>query len=233
MEEIQQFLGKDEKILWNKISGEDRILRNKTGEDERTLWNKIQNKARIMNYIALPLIAIALLALAFRIFIIAIIFTLLFFIIYVSGVLILVFMEARHFRRIRKIFNLSNWELGKYKKISILTNKRWIQKNIDMNRYIYPKDFPPDTIERNNDIIFVNLNAVKAVMVAESDPKNYRIWIYLKEPFTEYDDPHIGVEIKSWGEYDKFMHCFKQFVLLGEPREEISYGVKFIHYIRQ
>lgn len=233
MEDIQQFLGRDERILWNKIGGEERILRKKTGEDERNLWNKIQNRARIINYITLPLICIGLLALVFSLFIVAVIFIILFFIIIAIGTIFLIFIEARHFRRIRKIFNLSNWELGKYKKISILTNKRWIQKNIDMNRYIYPNDFPPDTIERNNDIIFANLDAVKAVMVAESDPKNYRIWIYLKESFTEYDDPHIGVEIESWGEYDKFMRCFKQFVPLGEPKEEISYGIKFIHYIRQ
>jgi hypothetical protein len=111
-----------------------------------------------------------------------------------------------------------------------LTNKRWIQKNTDINRELNPNDLPPNTIERYNDIIIVNIEPVKAVLIAESDPKNYKIWIYVDESFTKYDESYIGVEIDSWKECDEFINQFKSVVPLDEPTEEISYGIKFIHY---
>ena len=221
MEEIQKFLTGFEKIIWHKVEIKDLSIFS-------------------LKYILLLLLII------FSFFLIVILlmtdfskpfdfyFFIIFIIILTIGSIAMINMLFRADKKQMNSLNLTRSQLKKYEKIWILTNKRWIQKNNDINRELYPEDLPPNTLERKNDIIFANLDAVKAVMIGKTDPEDYRIWIYIDESFTEYTDPNLGVELESWEEYESFMYNFKKVVPLDEPEEEnADYGVSFTYYLSQ
>lgn len=218
MEEIQKHLGKFGKIQWYKIEIKD--------------FSNTSLKKLLLNTSPISITLFVLLPFwilnPFDIYMIIFIVSMLGFI--PLGIYICI----RSDKKIMKSYNLTRKQLIKYEKLWALTKEKWIQKNLDENKKLYPEDLPINVLERHNDIIFANLDSVKAVMIAETEPENYRIWIYVDESFTEYDDPHLGVEIETWEEFDGFMRNFKKFVPLDEPEgENVGYGVKFTYYLSE
>ena len=124
MEEIQKFLTGFEKIRWKKVEIKDLSIFS-------------------LKYILLstaPLFVILIVSLLtfdfskpfdfYFLIIVIIIFTI--------GLIAMINMLFRADKKKMNSLNLTRNQLKKYEKMWILTNKRWIQKNIDINRELYP-----------------------------------------------------------------------------------------------
>jgi len=154
MEEIKQFLIKDEQILWEKYE--------------------------IKNYLGRFLIAIFFLILIF----VAVgffswfsIFVSVFFYIFAGGVIVYATINTK---RTLKKYNLRLTDLIHYNAY-ILTNKRWIQKN---NRILVELDqlgYPVETLKPVNNVLFIPLKLFDNIAIRKIREK-YKISIFFNSP---------------------------------------------------
>ncbi|MFW9968918.1 MAG: hypothetical protein ACFFDF_01875 [Candidatus Odinarchaeota archaeon] len=81
-----------------------------------------------------------------------------------------------------KVLQLDFNQIKQYKDIYILTNKRWIQKSLDVlniNETIFPLE-----ITKHNDIIFIDFNQIKSIFTQRKDSANsYFFGFDLKFPW--------------------------------------------------
>ncbi|MFX0073218.1 MAG: hypothetical protein ACFFAO_19235 [Candidatus Hermodarchaeota archaeon] len=107
-------------------------------------------------------------------------------------------------------------ELEKYEDIYILTNKRWIQKNLDFNFKFDISKYPKKVLKRHRDIISVNLDSIKMITI---DVTNIGFYVD-EEDFNKPVPTYLGVEL--FKEFDKVMKLLKELIPL-ELKED-KYG---------
>lgn len=135
----------------------------------------------------------------------------------------------RHYRLIKKTVQLPFRQLRKYNDVSILTNKRWIQKSLDLLKINFSY-YPKDVIEILGDIIFIGIENIHL--------KDAKEWLYdtgftsrsvYLNSFEAVPNPlHLG-NIFGTSEY------FKQFLKdaeqkVGIRRKILNNGSEVIHF---
>lgn len=86
------------------------------------------------------------------------------------------------YHKYMKVLQLGFNQIKQYKDIYILTNKRWIQKCLDVLN-IYEPTFPLE-ITKHNDIVFINFDVIKSFFIQRKDSyTSYFIGFDLKWPY--------------------------------------------------
>ncbi|MFX0135511.1 MAG: hypothetical protein ACFFDN_17840 [Candidatus Hodarchaeota archaeon] len=132
--------------------------------------------------------------------------------------------DPRKYRKYRKRIikkrqltpKLTLEELKKYEDIFVLTNKRWIQKNLDFNFKFDISKYPKNVLERHRDIITVNLDSIKMITI---DVTNIGYYVD-EEDFNKPVPTYLGVE--AFKEFDNIMKILKELIPL-ELKED-NYG---------
>lgn len=219
MEQILPYLGREEKILWKRTE-----IRDQSFTSPKSL----------LKYLS-PFYLTILVVLVLKVTVGTVkIFAELYMLLMLAAMLLFLYHISKGDKKKLRDYNLTRTKLIHYEKTWALTKKRWIQKNLDWNTMIYPDELPPNAIEKIDDMIFVNLECIKAVLITVGNLEKYEFLMYVDESFTEYSNPNIGIELESKGEYDDFMHIFKKYVPLDEPEEEdVGDGIKFIYHLRE
>lgn len=133
--------------------------------------------------------------------------------------------DPRKYRKYRKKIikkrqltpELTLEELKKYEDIYVLTNKRWIQKNLDFNFKFDISKYPNNVLERHRDIISVNLDSIKFITI---DVTNIGFYVD-EEEFNKPVPTYLSVEL--FKEFDKVMKLLKELIPL--KLKEDKYGI--------
>ncbi len=85
-------------------------------------------------------------------------------------------------------------DLKSYTEIYILTNKRWIQKELNYSYLIDDSKFSPDILCRIKDMTFIDLNYFKIVLIQKK--RSYYIIFYcINEPNNEDFNQKIFLKV--------------------------------------
>lgn len=92
--------------------------------------------------------------------------------------IIIVISGYRNYRKINSFYNLNEEQIRSYHNFYILTNKRWIQKQLFIQTTKYAMQLPKDLIKVENDLISIN-------------SKDIKIWVF-------YSDISLYVDIDEY-----------------------------------
>ena len=87
---------------------------------------------------------------------------------------------------------ISEEERKNYKNVFILTNKRWIQKELRKELHEYIKKYSEELVKRKRDIIYINIKDIKVWYIIDT------IGIYVDK--TEYDSnnpTYLGADLPN------------------------------------
>ena len=107
----------------------------------------------------------------------------------------------REFKKSTKKLDLRLIDLKNYNEIYILTNKRWIQKELSYSYLIDDSKFSPDILCRIKDMMFIDLNNLKITSI-QKGRSQYIISFCINEPSHEDFNQKIllKVNIKEYNE---------------------------------
>ncbi len=160
-------------------------------QDETIVWEKSEEK----NYFYLPVVIITISACDALVIMIAIILNeLLIYILMIGGTVIttvfVVVEDVNFYLRLKRYLHLSPKELKHYESFQVLTNKRFIERQIN-----YTDTFPnysEDSFKKIADRTFLNLNYVNLIIVQRL--KNV-IYFYTQDFIDKYGDTDFFVEV--------------------------------------
>jgi len=190
MERITNFLQDDENILWKKCQVKNYLI-------------------RIPLVISLLGIIITSIALFFwyipswegisyifytNIEINPIISYLIILSIFYTAIIIALGVFLREFKKGTKKLDLKLIDLKNYNEIYILTNKRWIQKELNYSFLIDDSKFSPDILYRIKDMMFIDLNNFKIASI-QKRRSQYTIFFCINEPSNEDFNQKISLKL--------------------------------------
>ncbi len=145
-----------------------------------------------------------------------------------SFILLFLILSINDYKKVLKKFELSPEELKNYENVYILTNKRWIQKSINVFNIDFSK-LHKQNLKRNKDIVLVSLEILPILYTYDLGEKYGYYVIFLQE----YDknsiiDPleNLGLIIPSEN-YWKFNKAIQEFFTLDKKEQDIN--VKIFH----
>jgi len=110
---------------------------------------------------------------------------------------------------------ISRKELRNYENVYILTNKRWIQKDYDLNFNIDISKYTKGALERKKDIVFVNLEKIQVIYTVED--KKYMIAFYIDYDEENLEETYLGVWL-SPEEFKKVMKILKKVIPIEKEK---------------
>jgi hypothetical protein len=137
-------------------------------------------------------------------------------------VLVAIFISIYTLVRDKKKAQLQWKEYKKYHTFAILTNKRWIQKDLNVI-YIKDTDDIAQNVEHYKDIVFVNLDSIKLIEIIEL--KEFGKWKYFISLYFSYNkkklkNGSLGAYISSKSPNQIIVQTLK--TLLTIKHEEIN-----------
>ncbi len=204
MERIKQFLQDDEYILWKKCQVKNYLI-------------------RIPLVISLLGILITSIALFFwyipgwegtfyifntNIEVNPIIIYLSILSIFYTGIIIVLGDFFREFKKYNKKLDLKLIDLKNYDEIYILTNKRWIQKELNYSFLIDDSKFSPDILYRIKDVMFIDLNNFKIASI-QKRRSQYTIFFCINNPNNKDFNQKIFLNLNIKEHNDLIIHLSK------------------------
>ncbi len=204
MERIKQFLQDDEYILWKKCQVKNYLI-------------------RIPLVISLLGILITSIALFFwyipgwegtfyifntNIEVNPIIIYLSILSIFYTGIIIVLGDFFREFKKYNKKLDLKLIDLKNYNEIYILTNKRWIQKELKYSFLIDDSKFSPDILYRIKDVMFIDLNNFKIASI-QKRRSQYTIFFCINNPNNKDFNQKIFLNLNIKEHNDLIIHLSK------------------------
>ncbi|HEY0089926.1 MAG TPA: hypothetical protein VGB37_13840 [Candidatus Lokiarchaeia archaeon] len=116
-----------------------------------------------------------------------------------------------------KTLQLSFKQLRHYECIYAITNKRWIQKDFDLNSNVDVSEYPEEAIEKFKDIIFVNLEKIEAIYTFENKINVIALYLEYNEENPEETDFGVWVPLK---EFHKAIDTLKKVIPLESEKED-------------
>ncbi len=204
MERIKQFLQDDEYILWKKCQVKNYLI-------------------RIPLVISLLGILITSIALFFwyipgwegtfyifntNIEVNPIIIYLSILSIFYTGIIIVLGDFFREFKKYNKKLDLKLIDLKNYNEIYILTNRRWIQKELKYSFLIDDSKFSPDILYRIKDVMFIDLNNFKIASI-QKRRSQYTIFFCINNPNNKDFNQKIFLNLNIKEHNDLIIHLSK------------------------
>jgi len=124
---------------------------------------------------------------------------------------------VKNYKDMLNKLQLSRKELRNYERVYMLTNKRWIQKDYDLSSNIDISKYKKGVLERNKDIIFVNLENIKVIYTVED--KEYMIAFYIDYDEENFEDSYLGVWL-SLEEFQKVMKILKDVIPIKKGKQD-------------
>jgi hypothetical protein len=121
--------------------------------------------------------------------------------IFYTGITIALGVFIRDFKKGTKKLDLKLIDLKNYNEIFVLTNKRWIQKELNYSYLIDDSKFSPDILCRIKDMTFIDLNNLKIASL-QKRRSQYTIFFCINEPSNEDFNQKflLEVNIKEYNE---------------------------------
>ena len=114
----------------------------------------------------------------------------------------------REFKKSTKKLDLRLIDLKNYNEIYILTNKRWIQKELKYSFFIDDSKFSPDILYRIKDMMFIDLNNFKIASI-QKRRSQYIIFFCINEPNNEDFNQKILLKVNIKEYNDLIVHLSK------------------------
>jgi ABC-type multidrug transport system fused ATPase/permease subunit len=127
-----------------------------------------------------------------------------------------ILFSIKDYRDKIKTLQLSFKKLRHYECIYAITNKRWIQKDFDLNSNVEVSDYFKETIEKFKDIVFVNLEKIEAIYTFEDKTNIIALYIEYNEENPEETDFGVWVSSK---EFHKAIDTLKKVIPLENEKE--------------
>ena len=201
-------------------------------DDEEILWKYSEERNLLKETIAHLIIGIFLIAFLL-ISIIMISSTLVWMTWYIILLLIAIptllfirtiFAIIKDYKKKSNYLNLTWKELRKYKCVYIITNKRWIQKDYDLNSNIDISKYSTKVLEKSGDIIFVNMESIQVIYTYEDN--GYTILFYIDYDEDNLEDSNLGVLLSSM-EFIKAIKTLKEVIPLKKEKQDEFGGTIF------
>lgn len=128
--------------------------------------------------------------------------------IFYSVIIIVLGDFFREFKKISKKLDLKLIDLKNYNEIYILTNKRWIQKELNYSYLIDDSKFSPDILCRIKDMTFIDLNNFKIASL-QKRRSQYIIFYCINEPNNEDFNQKIFLKVNIKEYNDLIIHLSK------------------------
>ncbi len=202
MEIIKQFLHDDEYILWKKCQVKNYLIRFPL----------------VISLLGIIIISIALFFwyipiwegtfYVFKIEFNPIIFYLSILSIFYTAIIIVLGDFFREFKKSTKKLDLKLIDLKNYDEIYILTNKRWIQKELNYSFLIDDSKFSPDILYRIKDVMFIDLNNFKIASI-QKRRSQYTIFFCINNPNNKDFNQKIFLNLNIKEHNDLIIHLSK------------------------
>lgn len=204
MERIKHFLQDDEYILWKKCQVKNYLIRIPL----------------VISLLGIIIISIALFFWyipnwegTFYLFytnieVNPIIFYLSIVSIFYTIIIIVLGIFLREFKKGTKKLDLKLIDLKNYNEIYILTNKRWIQKELNYSFLIDDSKFSPDILNRIKDMMFIDLNYFKIASIQKRRSQNIILYC-INDPNNEDFIQKILLKVNDKEYNDLIIHLRK------------------------
>lgn len=128
--------------------------------------------------------------------------------IFYTVIIIALGIFLREFKKGTKKLDLKLIDLKNYNEIYILTNKRWIQKELNYSFLIDDSKFSPNILNRIKDMMFIDLNYFKIASI-QKRRSHYIIFYCIKEPNNEDFNQKILLKVNIQEYNDLIVHLRK------------------------
>ena len=128
--------------------------------------------------------------------------------IFYTAIIIVLGDFLREFKKSTKKLDLKLIDLKNYNEIYILTNKRWIQKELTYSFLIDDSKFSPDILYRIKDMMFIDLNNFKIESI-QKRRSHYTIFFCINEPSNEDFNQKISLKVNIKEYNDLINHLNK------------------------
>ncbi|MFX1257761.1 MAG: hypothetical protein ACFFAN_07880 [Promethearchaeota archaeon] len=213
------------------------IIEKSLYENEKILWRNTRYEKQHLILIFLMVMIPLIFGNIFFIFLsINAVYYYLVFVFIIDGVII-PFIVVEYIRDLKekKKGKLSWKDLNKHQNITILTNKRWIQKDLSFLRLDFEK-YSKKGMELHRDIAFINLNLIKFIEVHESrlkDKDYYAISLYFSYNKKEPEGIQLRTLFRSTHstpKYEEFLKSIKKILQIKkEEHNEIAKSLKYYY----
>jgi hypothetical protein len=128
--------------------------------------------------------------------------------IFYTGIIIVLGDFFREFKKGTKKLDLKLIDLKNYDEIYVLTNKRWIQKELKYSFLIDDSKFSPDILYRIKDVMFIDLNNFKIASI-QKRRSQYTIFFCINNPNNKDFNQKIFLNLNIKEHNDLIIHLSK------------------------
>ena len=128
--------------------------------------------------------------------------------IFYTAIIIVIGISIREFKKGTKKLDLKLIDLKEYNEVYILTNKRWIQKELNYSFLIDDSKFSPDILNRIQDMMFIDLNYFKIASIQKRRSQNI-IFYCINDPNNEDFKQKIVIKVNNKEYADLIIHLRK------------------------